>query len=197
MTPAGITARITATGVSRQAIPDLPKDQSVQLNVYDPTDPLGFLNNRLDIQYISFTGTTTSGWLEITWSGWERDGTYFDQTTKRLLSSCEFDPSNASCYSTMLIDLLKTAPVPPNPLVAFQVTVKAILGDVKNIQVHIYNSNDINGEIIPPPPSHISLKSIGTVGQAQTALSAVVPWRLPASGLFDFVLFSEETIKKE
>lgn len=190
-----ITSRVVATGVSRQGISELRKDQSVQLNVYDSSHEL--LSDFMKIRSISFTGSSTptdNAWLEVTWSGWLSDGTYFDHTTKRLLSSCFFN-REVVCYGETKINLRDTVPDSPE-MVAFQVTVKAIFGDVSNIQVKMYQSDDIGGQEVSPPSS-ISLKSIGTVGSAQTALSAVVPWRLPASGLFDFVLFSEETIKKE
>jgi Tfp pilus assembly protein PilX len=188
----GVAARTTATGTSRLVINELPKDQSVQMNIYDPDN---LLSDALQIRKISFTGTTTNNaWLEVSWSGWLNDGsgTFFDQTTKRLLSGCAFDPAQfASCGSNSPEQITLTDANPQ--MIAFQVRVKAILGDVKNITVQVYNQ--LNQEV--RPPSHISIKSVGTVGRAQTALSAVVPWRLPASGLFDFVLFSEETIKKD
>jgi len=193
--PSGITSRVIATGVSRQVIPDLPKDQSVQFNIYNPD----VFSTDTGIKSISFTGkatgATTDAWLEVTWSGWDSNGTFFDQTTKELISGCGFQPV-VSCgtNTAKLINLQATAS--PTELIAFQVRVKAILGDVSNITVDAYGGSD-GVTKIPLPASHIAIKSTSAVGQSQTALSAVVPWRLPASGLFDFVLFSEETIKKD
>lgn len=191
----GTASRVTATKTSRLAISQLLKDQSVQLNIFDPDN---FVNDT-GIHYISFTGTTTNNaWLEVTWSGWDINGTFFDQTTKELISGCGFDsnpisPIQPFCGSGGPQKISLRAP--NQDLIAFQIRVKAILGDVSNITVDAYKSDVVTK--ISLPPSHITLKSTSAVGQAQTALSAVVPWRLPASGLFDFVLFSEETIKKE
>ncbi len=49
---------------------------------------------------------------------------------------------------------------------------------------------------VKPIPAQVTITSVGTFGRTQQALSAVVPWHAPASGLLSFVLFSEEDLIK-
>ncbi len=45
-------------------------------------------------------------------------------------------------------------------------------------------------------PAHITLTSTGAFGRTRQALTATVPWKAPASGLLNFVLFSDLDILK-
>ncbi|MEK7158367.1 MAG: hypothetical protein AAB733_02240 [Patescibacteria group bacterium] len=45
-------------------------------------------------------------------------------------------------------------------------------------------------------PGYVTVKSVGRFGSARQAIEIVVPWRAPLTGIFDYVLFSEETISK-
>lgn len=60
-------------------------------------------------------------------------------------------------------------------------------GDVKDVVV----------TAAPSPNSQIRLKSISSAAGQKQALSALFPWSLPLSGIFDFVIFSESDIVKE
>lgn len=47
-----------------------------------------------------------------------------------------------------------------------------------------------------PLPAHLTLTVTGSFGKTEQAVTAVVPWRSPVSGLLNFVLFSDQSIIK-
>jgi len=66
---------------------------------------------------------------------------------------------------------------------------------VDNLSVKAYSGSDCSIDY-PRGISNISIKSIGTHNGARQAIYANIPPRDPISGLFGFVLFSEEDITK-
>ena len=56
---------------------------------------------------------------------------------------------------------------------------------------------DLSGNVLNPSagfPSHIIITSKGNVGTSQSLKSVSVPWQLPSSALFNYVLFTEGSI---
>ncbi len=67
--------------------------------------------------------------------------------------------------------------------------------DLENLTVTGYNDDNAMGDVVDIP-AHLTIKSIGSFGNTQQAITASVPWKAPMSGLASFVLFSEQDITK-
>lgn len=79
------------------------------------------------------------------------------------------------------------------------VTIKALTSDVGNLTAYACTGTDICTETAPERYtmySSLSIASRGSAGGAQQTLYARVPLLTPATGVFDYALFSEETIEK-
>ncbi|MDD4995438.1 MAG: hypothetical protein PHW53_03190 [Patescibacteria group bacterium] len=80
---------------------------------------------------------------------------------------------------------------------AYRVRLRAVNGALSSLNITGWSmDNAVAGSQIAMP-SHISLSSTGRFARARQALSASIPRFAQLSGIFDFVLFSEEKISKE
>lgn len=77
----------------------------------------------------------------------------------------------------------------------YRLVITPLYCDIDYLKVTAYSNNAATAGV--NISNRVSLKSTGTYATSQIALSASVPWILPSSGIFDFVLFSEETIEKK
>lgn len=66
---------------------------------------------------------------------------------------------------------------------------------IQNFSMTAYSAVGGGGSVVPLPQK-LNIKSTGWFGQSQQALTASLPWKAPASGLLNFVLFSQEDIVK-
>jgi len=78
----------------------------------------------------------------------------------------------------------------------FTVTITPIACDISNLEVKAFDDNEGTGNLINLS-NRIYLKSVGRYRDSQIALAASIPYRLPPQGIFNFVLFSEQTIEKK
>ena len=76
----------------------------------------------------------------------------------------------------------------------YRVRVRALDGDISNLEIRAY-ANDA-GTVPKDLPSRVFLTATGKYGAAQQALSVQMQRTAPLSGLFGFVIFSEESIVK-
>ncbi|MFH1534557.1 MAG: hypothetical protein ABIF80_01095 [Patescibacteria group bacterium] len=187
----------------------LSQDKSKQIDFYNPDDPFGATtginalylswdNNPLptnDLNYASGYGTG-SEWVEVTWTGWNADGDSFENVEKVLLSSGDlaFDNPGGLCPADSYIQCttIQLDPVGGAELLYYQVRIKALHADIDDIEIKALNAADELVNI----PSRVYIKTIGKYGRTQQALNASLPWKISASGLFDYVIFSEEQIDK-
>ncbi|MFH0828558.1 MAG: hypothetical protein V1907_00020 [Candidatus Kerfeldbacteria bacterium] len=79
------------------------------------------------------------------------------------------------------------------------VSVKALASDVENLSIYACTGTDTCAEGSSSRytmSTALSISSRGSAGGAQHTLYAKVPLMTPATGVFSYVLFSEETIEK-
>jgi hypothetical protein len=184
----------------------LLKDESRQIDFFYPDEPfdattgiahlyLSWDNNPVPVSDIDYDDGYGTGleWVEVSWTGWDLNGNSFENVKKVLLASSDlgYDPdlcANASYIQCTYITL------DPDTvgLAYYQVRVKALYEDINDVEVKALKSDFTLASI----PSRVHIKTIGKFGRTQQALSASMPWKIPASGLFDYVIFSEEQINK-
>lgn len=177
----------------------LRMNETVVLDLYDPTAPgFGAGFESFFVEALDADPTKDPAWLEISYFPWQTDGgnAYWldTQVTKRLRSVYETQPTMAAGFG----------PLDPNN--NYRIRVKALYDNLKNVRIVGYNVDSPfgfdAGSCDPITlcqkniPNRILLRSTGSLGSNLVALSASVPWQVPTSALFDYVLFSEESIDK-
>lgn len=94
-----------------------------------------------------------------------------------------------------LINIAKPATVNlGGSYVGYRMRLRALFADINNITVTAYNTDPIPKKI--DFPSQIILASTGSKGDFQQAITASLPWKMPLSEVYDYVLFSENEISK-
>lgn len=171
---------------------ELAKDQSVQFAVQtdacfsNPGDPSC-------IKSITFSGVTADAaapppWIELSEFAFSP---FTGETTvlKELVADTEFDPATPKLYA-FLGDAPATVPTDVQAI-----RLKALFNGVKNLEIRAYT--DSSGTAPADILGRININSLGTFGNSEIGVSASVPWNLPTSGLFDYVIFSEETVAQK
>lgn len=95
----------------------------------------------------------------------------------------DIDPNSYYRFSFTALSPSGTTPSPP-PASASQVCT------IENLTVRAFSRSGASGDRIPIS-TRLILKSVGFFGRSQQALTAQAPFRAPASGLFNYVVFSE------
>lgn len=206
---AGLTVAFDQEGISSEEIRNkfsLLQDESKQVDLYNPDSPFG-VDNGIKYLYVSWDNNplpisdilydsgygTGSEWVEISWTGWDLNGNSYENVEKILLPSDALRYDSTLCNASSYIQCT-TIPLDPDSvgLVHYQVRVKALYANVDDIEIKALGDSNNLINI----PSRVRLKTIGKYGRTQQALNASLPWKIPISGLFDYVIFSEEKVDK-
>jgi hypothetical protein len=166
--------------------PFLKQDDFIELNLFDPDS----LATPPGIEALSFAWQDSCGGcsgIELAYTqwpagaslSWPPGGSYAGTFWKT-----RYDAANGLPY-------LATAFAGTNN---YRVRVRARNGDLTNVEVRAYA--DDAGTVPRDLPSRVFLTATGKFGQAQQALSIQMQRAAPLSGLFGFVIFSEESIVK-
>ncbi len=161
-------------------ISEIKKDNSYQVDLYNPDDSLTSQNIR-SIRII-WEGDSASK-LEVTWSSW-KNGNFTANTNKRFFGNAE---------SPVIVNL---STIENNAANIYRLRLKALYNNINNITLKAYSLDDGLGEQTNIP-SIITLKSIGEFSNNKQAVQVEMPRRSPVSGIWDFVIFSQEDIVKE
>ncbi len=169
-------------------ISSLKADDSYQVDLFEPHS-LNVLENPIKAVSLSWQG---NGWLEAKWTPWTSLGDLDNPQGLNIPQTFEpyFIPlydSNAYLYRLRII---------------------ARVNDASSLEIKAYNRVDpANCEPSPDAclvniPARVSIKSLGEYPKdssqaARQAILVTMPERSPLSGLYDYVLYSEEEIKKE
>ena len=176
---------------------EIKENEYVQIDYYDVDDPLSASTSEVAYITVQNSGNNPASWAEVSWTAWDSIGALLNSTSaKRVIG-----PSDLSRVNGWTIPALDVFPGDP---VGYRVRIKALKaiptptdtepGDLSSVTVTPY---DINGDEVFDLPSQVEIKSIGERGGFKQSLVALVPWKLPLFGLYDYVLFSESDIYKD
>lgn len=162
----------------------LKKDEYVQIDFYNVDEPL--VNS--GIRRVKVSGTSVNGeaWAEVSWTGWKSDGVWFSEpSAKKFIGPTDLADG---------LDFeLSMGTVPIIDVVGYRIRIKALFGDIEDLVVTPLDENRVEKE---EPSSQVVVKSVGNKGKFKQSLTAIVPWKVPLHGLYDYVLFSEEALAK-
>ncbi|KKW36716.1 MAG: hypothetical protein UY81_C0016G0011 [Candidatus Giovannonibacteria bacterium GW2011_GWA2_53_7] len=192
------TWQLTATTNEAYTISFLQKDQSLVLDLYNP-DEFIFIPGGAAGGFESFTvealdanPETNPAWLEISYFPWEITGFGLvwddEKVQKRLLSIDDTAPNAPTIFNLLGTEY-------------YRIRVKALYDDIKNVKISAYAEDDPSACVpayscIKKIPNRVSLSALGTSAANQVRITASVPWQTPVSGIFDYVLFSEQPLDK-
>ncbi|MFA5052289.1 MAG: pilus assembly PilX N-terminal domain-containing protein [Patescibacteria group bacterium] len=158
------------------------ENEYAQADYYNADDPLSPSN--VDHVVVSNNGTDPNSWAEVSWIGWDNTGTLGTSVSaKKVIGST--DLSNG--WSITLASAYSGSPV------GYRLRIRALFGPLSSFSVIPYDSSN---NIVTNLPSQVIIKSVGRRNSFKQALTATVPWRIPLSGLYDYVLFSEGELEK-
>lgn len=161
-------------------VPEIRKDNSYQVDLYNPDDSLTSQNIR-SIR-IEWDGDPAAK-LEVSWSSW-KNGNFAANTNKRFFSNAE---------SPIVMNL---STIENNAANIYRLRLKALYNNINNINLRAYSLDNGVGEQTNIP-SIITLKSVGEFSNNKQAVQVEMSRKSPVSGVWDFVIFSQKDIVKE
>lgn len=192
------------------------KNQTVQIDLYDPNEPFGFSSPPRTITLQRSALTTELGTdvgAEVQWVYALADGqTFTENSTIKLLSNENLASATGATINLLTGNIsgndntinppgITLPPTSFSNISGWVVRIKALNNDLPNL-TFFATCVDTN----PCPydgyanrfqlKSDIAISSQGTYRDASFVLSGAVPWRLPTVGVFDYVIFSEKTLDK-
>lgn len=167
----------------------LLEDESFQVDLFEPHS-LSALENPIKAVIISWQGL--GSWLEIKWTSWTTSGVLGDPWSVYISQA-------SSPYVVQLYDAGSYL---------YRLRVMARNAPADDIEIRAYNNVDPLANCQPlvacqvPIPARVSIKSLGEYpsGSSKASRQAILitmPEKSPLSGLYDYVLYSEEEVKKE
>lgn len=194
-----IDADATISTVDVVHVPIL-QHSSTQLELYDPDNPLTPLGVDSLLLLWNPTCTEQHG-LEITFSEFDSTTTFFPYEDVTLSGGAPVISKQIwQCISTVgtpYEDMSTCFAISNLPSVSksYTVRLKSLDCVIPDVMVSTFSEPDAEGTSVPIP-SRIEIAVLGSGQQSQRRMTAKTKWLPSASGLVDFVLFSEEEIVK-
>jgi hypothetical protein len=182
----------------------LKQNQSVVFGFFPP-DAINVLENSTALPKqirLTSTGTGTQdlhAWVELRWAGFENVGGQFNlpENGTTALRSVSTLQTATTIVLTNPFGVTGCPVASAFPCSTYNfVSVRALFADVQRLRIEPLD----NAGSVLKVPNRVLITSRGTVGSGTAAVNAVMTastsWRLPASNLFDYTLFSEGDIAK-
>ncbi len=178
---------LTTSKTETAVYTSIEKDKSYQLDLFGGGDLIA-LNKQIKSIKLECAGAPNA-LIEASWVSWKTDGTINTPNMETQLVDCQ----NGGSYinlNNMSDDLFHT------------VRLIARHDDVEGLQITAYDqenpAGDCNCQV--SMPSKVVIKSVGVMsssdGRVNQSLSVSMPLREPVLGVFNSVIFSEESLEK-
>lgn len=166
--------------VEKISVAELKKEQFIELDIYDPT-----AGEPTNIRYLGISVGEGSGNVEVSWFGWQGG----NLSEYKVIPSVLLEENERQ-----IIDLTSGV----GPQFAYRVKIKSLNNDIQLLEVKAYSINPIEDEDAESElmPARIRSTVRGEYRGSRQAIYFEMPRQSPLGGLFDFVLFSEESIIK-
>lgn len=196
----------------------LHRDESVPIDLANPngafSQPIPS-DNKPQALTLKLPDTGGDGWAEVQWTyitSQTRLGTFSAIPVLRLITNQALkDPNGVTidlCAASLFcpvgtpceqgIPQASTPTMNCQDIWGYSVRIKATYGDLSDLTVSA--CKDVLGECptdkVYPIVGDVNIVARGGAMDARARLDATVPWRIPAAGLFDFVIFSESNLDK-
>lgn len=178
-------------------VTNLLKDQTLQLDLYIPGSLLPLDS---PVKSLGFSWSDDPGsWLEVRWVAWTTLGVLNPEVTGAERGK-KIPPGDDQIINLDVNDYL------------YKVRITARYADVSNLEIVAYDQVNPNptdcgtpgpgSDCQTPIPGRIKIKGLGeypnnSPSAAKQAILVTLPQISPLSGLYDYVIFSEDPVVKE
>ena len=163
---------------------DLPLNQSTQIDLYNPEK--NSLSKGVESVELVWDG---GGWLELTFVEWLAQDTFTWQTWEAGLEQKDLSVQKMLCSGGNVIVNF------PSAAENYRLRVKALYAPATGLTVRLFSADNLLGKALPIANT-LEFAATGTYRDATQKVTATLPRYAPTSGLFDYVLFSEEALVK-
>ena len=163
---------------------DLPLNQSTQIDLFNPDK--NSLSKGVESVGLSWAG---GGWLELTFVEWSAQNSFDWQKWDETMAPKDLN------VQKMLYSGGKATVNFPSAAKNYRLRVKALYAPAAGLTVRLFSADNLLGKALPIANT-LELTATGTYRDATQKITATLPRYAPMSGLFDYVLFSEEKLVK-
>jgi hypothetical protein len=192
------TTSVSSSIINRE----IKKDGYAQADYYEIDDPLGqtLPNTTVRSLLIQNNGANLGSWAEVSWTAWNNQGTLGASIKAKVIIGAT-NLQNGWVINDLSVfqNVFQNGILVPFVPTGYRLRIRALFGDLSSLTVTPYDQPDGpsgGGNIVTDLPAQLAITSIGKRNTFKQALTATVPWKLPLSGLYDYVLFSEGEISK-
>lgn len=166
-------AGVDETGVKKLQV-DLPQNQSFQIDLYNPAK----LSKQSGVESMKINWIG-AGWVEMSYVEWIAGAqvSWNDGAVQKFLFNA---PAIVNVF---------------NKSKNYIVRLKSLNAGVTTLGVEIFSGDNAGGNALPFP-QFVRVSAEGTANGAFQIINVDLPKKSPLMGLFDYALFSEESIVK-
>ena len=152
---------------------DLPQNKSLQIDLYDP------LNLKKPAGVESMKLSWSGGWIEVSFVEWPAGAQVLwdENSVQKFLYGAGTTVNVFQANKNYIVRL------------------KALNGAAINLFAEIFSGDNCGGNVLAFP-QFVRVEAEGNFGKATQKVIVDLPKKTPLSGLFDYALFSEESIVK-
>jgi len=171
--------RATDDTVSSVSLSSISEDSSIQLDFFDPDDPTKA--SGIASIVIDWSGATGS-WALLKVTEWTPAAT-IDWSTK---DDTEYLQANSA--ATFITNLTSTQ--------AYKIKLSALQADLDTVTITAYDGADGTGTQVDIP-NFLDITGEGEYSNAHQAINVSMPRGLQLASLYNYVIFTEESLTKE
>lgn len=170
----------TITDREAQVYGKINKDNSLQVDLYDPEGGTAAGIESVKIEWTPQCVPPPDSIIEVSYISWDPAAGWSISSEQKFK------------YSTLVSPVINNGFISSK---SYRLRIKALYCDVSNVVVTAWGSDNAS----PPQidiPAKIVLTSMGEYGALRQAVKMTMPRKSPMSGLYDYVLFSECSLVK-
>lgn len=192
----GAEATLTVTEQSRVSAALIKRNTSLPVDLFLASDDI----SASPVTRIRVTGRGDAGaWVEVRWTGWlSAGGRWVSNTTEVVFAATELEGGGRTIDLRQGVQFLPEE-FPQGNLVpsTWRAQIIALYGDLHDVSVAAISDVAVNPGAEVPIPAVLTVRSAGSFRKARQNVAVSFPLTTALSDLFNFVLFSEETVVKE
>ncbi len=171
--------RTTDDQVDALALTEISHDESIQLDFFDPDDPA--VASGVGSLVVDWDGASGS-WALVKLTSWV-PATTIDWSTK---TDEEFLQANSAASFIINTDSTR----------AYKFKIKALHQNLNNVNIIAYDGLDATGNPVEIP-NFLDITGEGVYRDSHQAISVSMPRGIPLASLYNYVIFTEESLIKE
>lgn len=170
--------RSTDDVIPSLSLAEILAERSIQLEFYDQDNPA----TASGISSLVFDWEGVGSWALIRLTSWTPAAT-IDWSTK-----ADTEYLRAVSASTYTVNVTSTK--------AYSVKLKALYSNMTNVTVVAYDGPDGTGNMVDIP-NFLDITGVGEYGNSKQAINVSITRGIPLSSLYNYVIFTEESLVKE